>query len=150
MGSWVPDEVPVHRSQVSASPWSCAKHSPSGGAVFARRPCYPIPLMRDVGQWLCVPSFRMVCPDQACCCTASCLKTLSWRRYSARAVPVSASLPMDFHNNLISKDFPDIERLNQRLKENCLGGHSGIRESADVAKYAGRSYAPVKGGPAGG
>jgi hypothetical protein len=33
--------------------------------VFARQPCDPIPRPRDVGQWLCVPSFRMVCPYQA-------------------------------------------------------------------------------------
>jgi hypothetical protein len=33
--------------------------------VFARQPCDPIPPLRDVGQWLCVPSFRMVCPYQA-------------------------------------------------------------------------------------
>ncbi len=43
----------------------CAMHSPSGGAVVARQPCYPIPRPRDVGQWLCVPPFRMVCLDQA-------------------------------------------------------------------------------------
>jgi hypothetical protein len=34
--------------------------------VFARQPCDPIPRMRDVGQWLCVPPFRVVCLDQAC------------------------------------------------------------------------------------
>jgi hypothetical protein len=33
--------------------------------MFARQPCDPIPCPRDVGQWLCVPSFRMVCPYQA-------------------------------------------------------------------------------------
>jgi hypothetical protein len=33
--------------------------------VFARQPCYPIPRTRDVGQWLCVPPFRVVCPYQA-------------------------------------------------------------------------------------
>jgi hypothetical protein len=44
----------------------CATHSPSGGAVFARQPCDPIPPVRDVGQWLCVPPFRVVCLYQAC------------------------------------------------------------------------------------
>ena len=33
--------------------------------MCARQPCYPIPIPRDVGQWLCVPSFRMVCLYQA-------------------------------------------------------------------------------------
>ena len=33
--------------------------------MFTRQPCDPIPRPRDVGQWLCVPSFRMVCPYQA-------------------------------------------------------------------------------------
>jgi hypothetical protein len=33
--------------------------------VFARQPCYPIPRARNVGQWLCVPLFRAVCPYQA-------------------------------------------------------------------------------------
>jgi hypothetical protein len=33
--------------------------------VFARQPCYPIPRTRDVGQWLCAPSFRRVCLYQA-------------------------------------------------------------------------------------
>jgi hypothetical protein len=33
--------------------------------VFARQPCYPIPPVRDVGQWLCVPPFRVVCLYQA-------------------------------------------------------------------------------------
>lgn len=30
---------------------------------FARQPCYRI-LAEDLGQWLCVPPFRMVCPFQ--------------------------------------------------------------------------------------
>jgi hypothetical protein len=38
--------------------------------VFARQPCYPIPRPRDVGQWLCVPPFRVVCPYQALHCPA--------------------------------------------------------------------------------
>jgi hypothetical protein len=33
--------------------------------VFARQPCDPIPRPRDVGQWLCVPPFRVVCLYQA-------------------------------------------------------------------------------------
>jgi hypothetical protein len=33
--------------------------------VFARQPCDPIPRLRDVGQWLCVPPFRVVCLYQA-------------------------------------------------------------------------------------
>jgi hypothetical protein len=36
--------------------------------VFARQPCDPIPHARDVGQWLCVPPFRVVCPFQASDC----------------------------------------------------------------------------------
>jgi hypothetical protein len=35
-------------------------YSTKGGTEVARRPCYRIP-NRDLGQWLCVPSFRMVC-----------------------------------------------------------------------------------------
>jgi hypothetical protein len=34
--------------------------------VCARQPCDPIPRPRDVGQWLCVPPFRVVCLYQAC------------------------------------------------------------------------------------
>jgi hypothetical protein len=45
--------------------WPCATHGPSGGAVFARQPCHPIPPLRDVGQWLCAVPFRVVCPYQA-------------------------------------------------------------------------------------
>jgi len=37
--------------------------------VFARQPCCPIPPVRDVGQWLCVPPFRVVCLYQACTLT---------------------------------------------------------------------------------
>jgi hypothetical protein len=33
--------------------------------VFARQPCYPILRPQDVGQWLCVPPFRVVCLYQA-------------------------------------------------------------------------------------
>ena len=33
--------------------------------MFARQPCDRIPRMRDVGQWLCVPPFRVVCLYQA-------------------------------------------------------------------------------------
>jgi hypothetical protein len=35
------------------------------GATFARQPCCHIPVYRNLGQWLCVPSFRMVCLYQA-------------------------------------------------------------------------------------
>jgi len=35
------------------------------GARLAWQPCNPIPRKRDVGQGLCAPSFRMVCPFQA-------------------------------------------------------------------------------------
>ena len=53
--------------------------------MFARQPCDPIPRMRDVGQWLCVPPFRVVCLYQACLC--SCLLP---RRHSSKDVPDSA------------------------------------------------------------
>jgi hypothetical protein len=33
--------------------------------VFARQPCDPILCSQDVGQWLCVPPFRVVCLYQA-------------------------------------------------------------------------------------
>jgi hypothetical protein len=33
--------------------------------VFARQPCDPILSSQDVGQWLCVPPFRVVCLYQA-------------------------------------------------------------------------------------
>ena len=33
--------------------------------MFARQPCDPILSSQDVGQWLCVPPFRVVCPYQA-------------------------------------------------------------------------------------
>jgi len=32
------------------------------GTVFARQPCCHIPNSRELGQWLCVPPFRVVCP----------------------------------------------------------------------------------------
>src|SRR5262245_36756306 len=74
-------------------------HSPKEGTEFARQPCYRIPKTRDLGQWLCVPSFRMVCPFLAffyeplfvrdnlsvlLCCRAKSaklakLKLFSWR-----------------------------------------------------------------------
>ena len=31
------------------------------GAVSARQPCYHVPAMPNLGQWLCVPPFRVVC-----------------------------------------------------------------------------------------
>ena len=31
------------------------------GLVFARQPCDRIPMTRDLGQWLCVPPFQVVC-----------------------------------------------------------------------------------------
>jgi hypothetical protein len=37
----------------------------SEGAAFARQPRCRIPLARDVGRWLCVPPFRVVCLYQA-------------------------------------------------------------------------------------
>ena len=29
--------------------------------MLARQPCDPIPAARDLGQWFCVPPFRVVC-----------------------------------------------------------------------------------------
>jgi hypothetical protein len=45
--------------------------------VVARQPCDPILPAQNVGQWLCVPPFRMVCLDQALLCDASGDDTLS-------------------------------------------------------------------------
>jgi hypothetical protein len=49
--------------------------------VFARQPCYPIPRPRDVGQWLCVPPFRVVCLYQAFTCAVNdaCLPSTQQR-----------------------------------------------------------------------
>ena len=33
----------------------------SGRTVFARQPCDHIPISRELGQWFCVPPFRVVC-----------------------------------------------------------------------------------------
>lgn len=61
--------------------------------MTARQPCYRIPRTRDVGQWLCVPPFRVVCLYQASNC---CFLTLpirfiemvkSWKQEGARGVP---------------------------------------------------------------
>jgi hypothetical protein len=41
--------------------------------VFARQPCYHVQAFLDVGQWLCVPHFRVVCLYQA---SNSCFLTL--------------------------------------------------------------------------
>jgi hypothetical protein len=38
---------------------------PQGRTAAAREPCDRIPPLRDVGQWLCVPPFRVVCLYQA-------------------------------------------------------------------------------------
>src|SRR5215510_3529163 len=35
---------------------------PRRGSVFARQLCRHIPRDRDLGQWFCVPPFRVVCP----------------------------------------------------------------------------------------
>jgi hypothetical protein len=50
--------------------------------VSARQPCCLIPRPRDVGQWLCVPPFRMVCLCQA---SRWYCKTLK-----ARGVPIES------------------------------------------------------------
>jgi hypothetical protein len=61
--------------------------------VFARQPCYPIPPPRDVGQWLCVPPFRVVCLCQASRCpfhsAFSAAMKVNALHYFARGVPVS-------------------------------------------------------------
>jgi len=31
------------------------------GILIVRQPCYHIPILRDLGQWLYVPPFRTVC-----------------------------------------------------------------------------------------
>jgi hypothetical protein len=33
--------------------------------VVARQPCRPVQPVLEVGQWLCVPRFHVVCPEQA-------------------------------------------------------------------------------------
>src|SRR5262245_24518674 len=64
-GSTLGEMSLLGRSCVNPSPWPCAKHSPSGGAVFARQPCRHVQRLLGVGQWLCAPPFRVVCPCQA-------------------------------------------------------------------------------------
>jgi hypothetical protein len=59
------------------------------GTEFARQPCYRIPRTRDLGQWLCVPPFRMVCPFLAAFVKAStkCRSEIIWTLMLAIGVP---------------------------------------------------------------
>jgi hypothetical protein len=49
----------------SSTVWPANDQHASEGAAFARQPRCHIPLARDLGRWLCVPPFRVVCLYQA-------------------------------------------------------------------------------------
>jgi hypothetical protein len=67
--------------------------------VFARQPCYHVQAFLDVGQWLCVPPFRVVCPFQAsyCLCVTLLFQDL-------------ASSLLDQFNTLKNLMFPRLSR----------------------------------------
>src|SRR5262249_14408075 len=52
---------------------------------IAWQPCYPIPSIQDLGQWLCAPSFQVVCPFQV----LNDISPLFLRRRSSGAFLVS-------------------------------------------------------------
>jgi hypothetical protein len=47
----------------------------SEDVAFARQPCYHIPYSLDLGQWLCVSSFQMICLYRAKLKRAFLIKT---------------------------------------------------------------------------
>jgi hypothetical protein len=67
--------------------------------VCARQPCYHVQAFLDVGQWLCVPPFRVVCPFRASYCLFGKLLFLSL-----------ASSLLDQFNTLKSWMFPRLIR----------------------------------------
>jgi hypothetical protein len=60
--------------------------------VFARQPCHHIQNPLDVGQWLCVPPFRMVCPfrDKTLVSLPVCLS----KRHTSFLLPANTSKNM--------------------------------------------------------
>ena len=74
--------------------------------MFARQPCYHVQAVLDVGQWLCVPPFRVVCLFQASYCLFVTLLFLDLD-----------SSPLDQFNTLKNHMFPRLsspETLNVR------------------------------------
>ena len=74
--------------------------------MFARQPCYHLQTCPDLGQWLCVPPFRVVCP------------------YRERTFVIT---PIRFSNRYTRMGLPRKYRADMRYCKICL--HRQVAES---------------------
>ena len=91
--------------------------------MFTRQPCYPIPRPRDVGQWLCVPPFRMVCPYQAIILAA---EDASFTRTPYRWYKASGMAP------LVLSSWATMETSKRCLADPCPLAPSPYRSAISV------------------